>query len=161
MEHQEYEIGGRRFYQRPVTVLQERYIEELIFQTLGAAPAIHDFPSFLRAVGPYKAKLMAIVLIPEEQTVDEFVVELERPDYIERQERWMGTESSPGVRMKVVADFFVSSQIGLYAESLINLTAWVTNNLAKLPEGLRGTGSINSVPPSPVATEAPGGESIV
>ncbi|MGD9850105.1 MAG: hypothetical protein AB7T38_02440 [Nitrospirales bacterium] len=159
MEYKRYEVGGKIFYQRPITVLQERYVEELIFQSLSDAPAIADFQSFLKAVGPHKATLMAIVLIPEEQTIDEFVVELERPGFVERQEKWFGMESSPGLRMQVIADFFVSSQIGLYAESLINLTAWLTDTLPKLPGGPQKTASISSAPPLPAAALADAGPS--
>ena len=146
METCTYEIGGKMFYQRPLGALQESLVEDLIFTEFTKVGGVKDLPSFLKILGPRKPQLMAIVLIPDGQVIKQFVKALQRHDYLPTQAEWFSNESSPGVRMKVVSDFFVCNDIALYAEGMIDLVQAVTA-MAKKVEGFQhANGSNNSAP---------------
>lgn len=150
-----YTIGGVEYRQRHLTNLQQTLVEEMLFDTMqDGVLSVVDAPSFFRALGASRGRLMAICLIPGEMDVKAFVQALQRPGYIDAQIEHFDDAATPGDRYKVIHDFFVCNQIGSCIDSLTNLISWIGSKMDESQKSRLVNGSKNSAPLSPEATPA-------
>jgi len=149
MDNNVYEIGGKKFYQRPLCNLQQTMIEEMLFDTFKGGEISADDPqTFFRALGKNRGQLMAICLIPDGLSIKEFVGKLQKLGYVAKQWEWFDLEAGPGDRYKAITDFFVCNQIGLCIDSLTNLMAWTTEKM-QLPGSSLPANGLNKSAPLP------------
>lgn len=153
MDYQTYEIGGKAFYQSHLGNLQQTLIEELLFSTFSDGTLqVTDALSLYQVLGNKRPTLMALALIDQGMPRKEFVAKLQEPGFLEERQEFFADESTPGTKQRVIADFFICNQIGLYIESLTNLMAW-TQAKADLANPLsQQNGSNGSAPSSLEAT---------
>ena len=163
METITYEIAGVGYSQRPLCNFQQALVEEMVFDVMqGGGLSIEDAPSFFRALGVSRGKLMALCLIPSDMEIRSFVEKLSQPGFIEKQTEFFDWHATPADRYKVIYDFFACNQIGSCIDSLTNLMVWANEKIA-MPgiseDAPRVNDSKNSVPSSQEGTLATVGAS--
>lgn len=151
-----YEVGERKFYQRTLCNYQETLVEELLFSLKNsAAIAIKDSLSLFQAIGSKRGELMAYCLIPEGMAVQEFVKQLRTPGFIDQQIEFFDFDEgvTPGLRYRVIADFFVCNQAGVCLEAIDNLMNQLQQAENKMMESQLEKSLNGSAPLSPEETQ--------
>ncbi len=148
VDRKEYEIGGKKYFQKELVWGQVRQLKNLIPPTI-ALPKNFQLPTIMALLGENMHKIIAVLLIPEGGNPKDKDVEALAAD--------LEFEISPEMVMKVVEDFFDCNPIVSLSEKLGGMIKTITEKI-KSQATTPSTPSVSSSPEgtSPKETKSSG-----